>query len=83
MYTNYYNRGFQTMERAPRVALLVPWGGGELFTWLAFILNKIWAQDKIYILVGTLLGSNMMLALFCSVNISLKCIIDLENYVTH
>jgi hypothetical protein len=25
-----------------------------------FILNKVWAQDKIYILVGTLLGWNIL-----------------------
>jgi hypothetical protein len=30
-----------------------------------FILNEIWAQDKIYILVGTLIGLNMNLALLC------------------
>jgi hypothetical protein len=28
------------------------------------ILNDIWAQDKIYILIGTLLSRNMKLALF-------------------
>jgi hypothetical protein len=30
-----------------------------------FILNKIWAQDKIYILVGTLLGCNILLTTYC------------------
>jgi hypothetical protein len=33
-----------------------------------FILNKIWAQDKIYILVGTLLDLNMNVALFYNLN---------------
>jgi hypothetical protein len=33
-----------------------------------FILNKIWAQDKIQYLVDTLLGWNMKLALFCNLN---------------
>jgi hypothetical protein len=26
-----------------------------------FILNEMWTQDKIYILIGTLLGSNILL----------------------
>jgi hypothetical protein len=33
-----------------------PWEGDKLFVQGTFILNEIWAQDKIYILVGTLLG---------------------------
>jgi hypothetical protein len=35
--------------------------GRELFVWRTFILNEIWAQGKIYILVGTLLGWNILL----------------------
>jgi uncharacterized metal-binding protein len=35
-------------------------GGREFFVWGAFILNEIWAQDKMYILVGTLLGWNIL-----------------------
>jgi hypothetical protein len=42
------------------------------------LLNKIWGQDKIYILVGTLLGSNMMLALFHNFNFT-----KAEKYVIH
>jgi hypothetical protein len=45
-----------------------PWGavgpvGGALVVCMKniFILNEIWAQDKIYILIGTLLGSNILL----------------------
>jgi hypothetical protein len=33
-----------------------PLVGAKLFIQGTFILNEIWAQDKIYILVGTLLG---------------------------
>jgi hypothetical protein len=35
--------------------------------WDIFILNKIWAQYKLYILVGTLLGSNIFLVTFIPV----------------
>jgi hypothetical protein len=40
---------------APGGALLVLWGGGERVVCMRdiFIFNKIWAQDKINILVGT------------------------------
>jgi hypothetical protein len=50
----------------------VPWGGGGGRGWASgqvgvdcmrdlFILNEIWAQGKIYILIGTLLGCNILL----------------------
>jgi hypothetical protein len=38
-------------------------GGGVVCVRNIFILNDIWAQDKIYILVGTLLGWNIFLHL--------------------
>jgi hypothetical protein len=38
-------------------------GGRKFFLWEALILNDMWAQHKIYILVGNLLGWNMNLAL--------------------
>jgi hypothetical protein len=44
-----------------------------------FILNEIWGQDKIYILVGTLLGLNMKLTLFYNLNFT-KVYINLEKY---
>jgi hypothetical protein len=34
--------------------------GGELISWGTFILNEIWAQDRIHILVGTLLGWSIL-----------------------
>jgi hypothetical protein len=39
----HYARGYQTVGR-------------ELFLLGTFIFNEIWAQDKTYILAGTLLG---------------------------
>jgi hypothetical protein len=49
-----------------------------------FILNEILAQDKIYILVGTLLGLNMKLALnFIKIYINLeKCVIHWLNFMS-
>jgi hypothetical protein len=44
-----------------------------------FILNE---HDKLYILVSTLLVSNMKLALFCNSNFT-KVYINLEKYVIH
>jgi hypothetical protein len=44
-----------------------------------FILNE---HDKLYILVSTLLVSNMKLALFCNSNFT-EVYINLENYVIH
>jgi hypothetical protein len=40
--------------------------------------EQIWAQDKIYILTGTLLGLNMNLALFCNLNF-IKVYINYES----
>jgi hypothetical protein len=48
------------------------WGaplGGEFFLWGIFILNEIWAQSKIYILLGTLLGGNMNHTLIYKLNV--------------
>jgi hypothetical protein len=57
-----------------RLILMVLWGGGrgghEFFLWGTFILNEIWAQDKIYILLGALLCWNMKLVLFYNLNIT-------------
>jgi hypothetical protein len=41
--------------RDPWEALLVLWGAQVLCMKDIFILNEIWAQDRIYMLVGTLL----------------------------
>jgi hypothetical protein len=38
------------------VVLLVRWSGASCYMRDIFILNEIWARDKIYFLVGTLLG---------------------------
>jgi hypothetical protein len=46
------------------------------------ILNGIWAQDKLHILVDTLLGLNMKLALMYNLNFTQVCI-SLEKYVIH
>jgi hypothetical protein len=54
--------------RAPRGALLVLLGRRVVCMRDIFILNEIWVQDKIYILVGTLLSWNMNLALFYNLN---------------
>jgi hypothetical protein len=45
-----------------------------------FYLNEIWAQDKIYILVGTLLVWNMKSALFPDLNFT-EVYTNLENDV--
>jgi hypothetical protein len=47
-----------------------------------FILNEIWAQDKIYILVGTSQGLNMKLLLFYDLNFA-KVYINLEKRLVH
>jgi hypothetical protein len=47
-----------------------------------FIFNNIWAQDKICILVGTLLVSNMKLALFYNLNFT-EVYINIGMYVVH
>jgi hypothetical protein len=48
------------MGPAPRRAPLVLWGAQVMCTRGIFIFNEIWAQDKLYILVGTLLGFNAL-----------------------
>jgi hypothetical protein len=45
----------------PRGAPMVFWGGAFVFMRDSIILNRRWAQDKMYILVGTLLGLNILL----------------------
>jgi hypothetical protein len=81
-----YCRGSRTVGFAPP-----PGGGGcrscgvggELFVWGTFLFfNEIWAQDKIYILVGTLLGWNMKLALLYNLFFT-NVYINLEKYVIH
>jgi hypothetical protein len=47
-----------------------------------FILNEIWVQDKIYILVGALLCSNIKIAVFYKLNFT-KVYISLEKCVVH
>jgi hypothetical protein len=44
----------------PRGAMSVIWGGARVVGMRdIFTLNEIWTQDKIYILVGILLGLNL------------------------
>jgi hypothetical protein len=38
-----------------------PLGRSKFILWHIFILNEIWVQGKIYILIGTLLGWNILL----------------------
>jgi hypothetical protein len=47
-----------------------------------FTLNEIWAEDEIYIFVGTLTGCDMKLALFCNLNYT-KLYINSEKCVNH
>jgi hypothetical protein len=54
-------------------------GARKLFAEGTFTLNKIWAQDKIYILVGYSLGWTMKLALLYALCFT----INLEMYVMH
>jgi hypothetical protein len=68
-----YGRGSQTVERPPPGAMLVLWGVRVLCMSHIFILNEIWAQGKIYILVSTLV------ALLYNLNFS-KVYINLEKY---
>jgi hypothetical protein len=49
-------RGSQTVRRAHAGGAVSPLGRKVVYMTDIFILNDIWAQDKIYILVGTLLG---------------------------
>jgi hypothetical protein len=63
-------------------ALLVLWGVRVVFMRDKFVLNEIWAQDKIYIFVGTFLSQNMKLALVSDLNFTIVYI-NLENYVIH
>jgi hypothetical protein len=51
-------------------------------SWGTFILNDIRVQDKIYILVGILLGWNMNLALFYNLNFT-EVYINLKKSVIH
>jgi hypothetical protein len=48
--------------RSPGVPLLVVWGRGVAYIADIFILNDIWAQGRVHILIGTLLGLNILLA---------------------
>jgi hypothetical protein len=41
---------------APTGALSVLWGARVFYMRNIFILKEMWAQDKIYILVGTFIG---------------------------
>jgi hypothetical protein len=52
-FTSVYIRGSQTVGRLEGARFVCM---GDIF-----ILNEIWAQDKIYILIGTLLGLTISL----------------------
>jgi hypothetical protein len=47
-----------------------------------FILEEIWVQGKIYILVGTLLGWNIKLSLFYNSNFT-QVYVNLEKSIIH
>jgi hypothetical protein len=49
------------MWDAPPGSAFGPLGGASCLYEGHTILNEIWTQDKIYILVDTLLGSNILL----------------------
>jgi hypothetical protein len=78
-------RGSQTVERAlPWAVPLVFWGH-ELMVW-TFIFNEIRAQGKIYILVNTLLGWNILLIAWYrywlrNVSSTFCCRLNLEKHV--
>jgi hypothetical protein len=63
VWTQRLEHRFQHCEAHPPGGRF--WSSGverrELFVWRTFILNEIWAQGKIYILLGTLLGWNILL----------------------
>jgi hypothetical protein len=67
--SNRHTRGSQNVGHAPspRRALLVLWGASFLYEGI-FIFSEIWAQNKVYLLVGTLLGLNVKLDLFYTLN---------------
>jgi hypothetical protein len=47
-------------QRFPNWGMRLGGGGGQVFCMRdTFILNEIWAQSKVHILVGTLLGYNI------------------------
>jgi hypothetical protein len=52
-----YSRVYQTVGPPPLGGCtLGPRGGGVVCMRVIFILNEIWTEDGIHILVGTLLG---------------------------
>jgi hypothetical protein len=50
------SRGSQTLGRTLWGAFGPLWGGGGVCMRVIFILDEIWAKDKIHNLAGTLLG---------------------------
>jgi hypothetical protein len=79
-YIEYLNHTSQTVGRAPRRALLVLFEG-ELFILRTYLFwTKYGRKYKIYILVGTLFGWNINLALFYNLNFT-KVYINLEKFV--
>jgi hypothetical protein len=71
-------------QRFPNYGSHPPAGGGGTYMRNMFILNEIWAQDTMYILVGTFLSWNMKFALFCNLSITkVHAYIKLEKYVIH
>jgi hypothetical protein len=57
----FYNGLYQRIPNCgahppPGGCTLSPGGVQEVYMRAIFILNEIWTKDKIYILVGTLLG---------------------------
>jgi hypothetical protein len=85
------SRAYEKAECWPRSEVPKQWGappggavgllGGRGVVYMKdiFILNEIWAQDKIYsyMLVDTLLGWNMKLVLFCNLSFT-QVFISLE-----
>jgi hypothetical protein len=59
---------FPDCWRAPWRGAVGSLGARVVCMRVMFILNEIWAKDKIYILVGTLLVSNIKLVLFYNLN---------------
>jgi hypothetical protein len=56
-----FHFNFQLWGPPHRVAFVGPLGAPVVFVRDIFILDEIWTQDKIHILVGTFLGLNILL----------------------
>jgi hypothetical protein len=82
-FWKHYTRGSKTVGRAVRGAAVIPLGDSRVI----FILNEIWAQNKIYILVDALFGWNILLIteyryFLRNISRTFCRLLKLEKYVT-